>query len=156
MRERQQTCEKYNYCQTPTAIVSAATTTGAPTACTIGTAPPISPIISLLSNTRPLAIYRSCRRHRWAIRTTASGSHEPTPTSGWICGASAESAGAACHAGEVAAANGDGAVGKFGGVPAVGDERSQWTKWTIAPSEPPETRIRCTGCHARLWRAKCQ
>ena len=69
---------------------------------------------------------------------------------GWICGASAESAGAVCHVGEVALANGDGAVGKFGGIPAVGEERSQGTKWTIAPSEPPETRIRCTGCHDRL------
>ncbi len=71
---------------------------------------------------------------------------------GWICGASAESAGAACHVGEVVLANGDGTVGKFGGVPAVGEERSQGTKWTIVPSEPPEMRIRCTGCHDRLWR----
>ena len=35
------------------------------------------------------------------------------------------------------------------GVPAVGEDRSQWR---IAPSEPPETRIGCTGCHARaVW-----
>lgn len=31
------------------------------------------------------------------------------------------------------------------GVPAVGEERSQWR---MAPSEPPETRIGWTGCHA--------
>jgi len=34
-------------------------------------------------------------------------------------------------------------------VLGVGEERSQWR---IAPSEPPETRIGCTGCHARaVW-----
>jgi hypothetical protein len=39
-----------------------------------------------------------------------------------------------------------GPEGKFGmGVPAVGEERSQWR---MAPSEPPETRIGWTGCHA--------
>ena len=58
----------------------------------------------------------------------------------------AEKADAACDAGEVAAADDDGGVGKFGGVPAVGEEKSQWR---IAPSEPPETRMQCTGCHAR-------
>jgi hypothetical protein len=31
------------------------------------------------------------------------------------------------------------------GVQAVGEERSQWR---MAPSEPPETRIGWTGCHA--------
>ena len=49
--------------------MSITTTTGALTTCTIGTAPSIS-IISVLSATRPLIIYRSGRRHRWAIRTT--------------------------------------------------------------------------------------
>jgi hypothetical protein len=58
----------------------------------------------------------------------------------------AESADMACYAGEVTAADDDGGVGKFGGVPAVGAERSQWR---MAPSEPPETRMGCTGCHAR-------
>ncbi len=36
-------------------------------------------------------------------------------------------------------------VGGKVGVPAVGEERSQWR---MAPSEPPETRIGWTGCHA--------
>ena len=57
----------------------------------------------------------------------------------------AESADAACDAGEVAPPDDDGVVGKFGGVPAVSGERSQWR---MAPSEPPETRIGWTGCHA--------
>jgi hypothetical protein len=41
-------------------------------------------------------------------------------------------------------------VGNIGvSVPAVGEERSQLR---IAPSEPPETRIGCMGCHARaVW-----
>jgi hypothetical protein len=54
-------------------------------------------------------------------------------------------------AGEVAAPDNDGAVGYFGGVPAVGEERCQWR---IMPSEPPETRIRCTGCHAKAVEGK--
>ena len=68
---------------------------------------------------------------------------------GGICGAGAESA--MYDVGEVAAPDDDGAVGYFGGVPAVGEERSQWR---IAPSEPPETRIRCTGCNARAVESK--
>jgi hypothetical protein len=45
---------------------------------------------------------------------------------GAICGVGAESAGAACNTGEVAAAAGDDrAVGKFGIVHAIGEERSQ-------------------------------
>jgi hypothetical protein len=38
-------------------------------------------------------------------------------------------------------------VGNVGevGVPGVGEERSQWR---MAPSEPPETRMGWTGCHA--------
>jgi hypothetical protein len=54
---------------------------------------------------------------------------------------------AVCDAGEVdVLAAEEGAVENIGaGVPAVGEERSQWR---IAPSEPPETRIGCTGCHA--------
>ena len=68
---------------------------------------------------------------------------------GGICGAGAESA--VYDVGEVVAPDGDGVVGYFGGVPAVGEERSQWR---IAPSEPPETRIRCTGCHARAIEGK--
>jgi len=51
-------------CRTSTAIVSATTTV---TAYTIATTPPISPIISSLSATRPLAVHHSGRRHRWAI-----------------------------------------------------------------------------------------
>jgi hypothetical protein len=58
----------------------------------------------------------------------------------------AESADMVCYAGEVAAADDDGGVGTFGGVPAVGEERSQWR---IEPSEPPEMRMGYTGCHAR-------
>jgi len=69
---------------------------------------------------------------------------------GGICGTGAERAGPACDAGEVvvpAVVEDDGAVGKFGaGVPAVGEERSQWR---MAPSEPPDTRMGCTGCQAR-------
>jgi len=68
---------------------------------------------------------------------------------GEICGAGAESA--VYDAGEVAAPDDDGAVGCFGGVPAVGEEKSQWG---IAPSETPETRIRCTGHHARAVEGK--
>jgi hypothetical protein len=38
-----------------------------------------------------------------------------------------------------AAANDDGAAGKFGvGILAVGEERS---RWRIAPSKPPESRM---------------
>lgn len=38
-------------------------------------------------------------------------------------------------------------VGNIGvDVPGVGEERSQWR---MAPSEPPETRMGCTGCHAK-------
>jgi hypothetical protein len=59
--------------------------------------------------------------------------------------------GAACDAGEAKAPDDDGAVAYFGGVPVVGEERSQWR---IAPSEPLETRIRCTGCHARAVEGK--
>jgi hypothetical protein len=46
---------------------------------------------------------------------------------GVICGVSAESAGAACdsNTGEVAAADDDKAVGKFGVVHAIGEEMSQ-------------------------------
>ena len=53
-----------------------------------------------------------------------------------------------CDAGEVElVAVEDDAVENIGvGVPGAGEERSQWR---IAPSEPPETRIGCTGCHAR-------
>lgn len=53
-----------------------------------------------------------------------------------------------CDAGEVDAVTAEEEpVENIGaGVPAVGEERSQWR---IAPSEPPETRIGCTGCHAR-------
>ena len=55
---------------------------------------------------------------------------------------------AMCDAGEVdvvAAEEEDENIGV--GVPAVGEERSQWR---MAPSEePPETRIGCTECHAR-------
>jgi hypothetical protein len=68
---------------------------------------------------------------------------------GGICVAGARSA--VYDAGEVAAPGSDGAVGYFGGVPAVGEEESQWR---IAPSEPPETRIGCTGCHARAVQGK--
>ena len=70
---------------------------------------------------------------------------------GGICGAGAESAAVlgdvVCDAGEVdviAAEEEDENIGV--GVPAVGEERSQWR---MAPSEPPETRIGCTGCHTR-------
>ena len=52
----------------------------------------------------------------------------------------------ACDAGKVPAADDDGAVGKYGGVPAVGENRSQRK---IAPSEPSETRIGSPGCHVR-------
>ena len=53
-----------------------------------------------------------------------------------------------CDAGEVDVVAGEEeVVENIGvGVPAVGEERSQWR---IAPSEPPDTRIGCTGCHAR-------
>jgi hypothetical protein len=79
-------------------------------------------------------------------------SHAPGTTSHEICGAGAQSA--PCDSGEVRAPENDGAVAYLGGVPAVGEERSQWR---IAPSEPPETRIRCTECHARaVEKAKCQ
>ncbi len=44
---------------------------------------------------------------------------------GVIYGVGAESAGAACDTGEVVAADGDRAVGKFGVVHAIGEERSQ-------------------------------
>ena len=55
-----------------------------------------------------------------------------------------------CDAGEVElVAVEDDAVENIGvGVPGAGEERSQWR---IAPSEPPETRIGCTGCHARAF-----
>ena len=69
---------------------------------------------------------------------------------GGICGAGAESAAVlgdvVCDAGEVdvvAAKEEDENIGV--GVPAVGEERSQWR---MAPSEPPETRTGCTGCRA--------
>jgi hypothetical protein len=52
----------------------------------------------------------------------------------------AEKADGACDAGEVAVVDDD------GGVPAVGEERSQWG---IALLELPEMRMGCTGCHAR-------
>ena len=52
----------------------------------------------------------------------------------------AEKADGVCDAGEVAAVDDDGSV------PAVGEERSQWG---IVLLEPPETRMGCTGCHAR-------
>jgi hypothetical protein len=74
---------------------------------------------------------------------------------GEICGAGTESAAVlgdvVCDVGEVdVVAAEEEAVENLGvGVPAVGEERSQWR---IAPSEPPETRIGCTGCHARaVW-----
>ena len=38
-----------------------------------------------------------------------------------------------------------GGKGGKAGVPAVGEDRSQWR---MAPSEPPETRMGWTGCHA--------
>ena len=66
---------------------------------------------------------------------------------GGICGAGAERAGPACDAGEVAVpgvADDDGVVGA--GVPAVGEERSQWK---MEPSELPGTRTGCMRCHAR-------
>jgi hypothetical protein len=45
-------------------------------------------------------------------------------------------------------------VGNGGaGVPGVGEERSQWR---MAPSEPPETRMGWTGCHANAVCGKCQ
>jgi hypothetical protein len=56
-----------------------------------------------------------------------------------------------CDAGEVDMVAAEEEAGeKFGvGVPAVGEERSQQRR---APSEPPGTRIGCTGCHARaVW-----
>jgi hypothetical protein len=71
------------------------------------------------------------------------------PRTRGICGADAESA--VYDVGEVAAPDDDGVVGYFGGVPAVGEERSQWR---IAPSDRPETRIGCTGCHARAAEGK--
>jgi len=49
-------------------------------------------------------------------------------------------------AGEVAAPDNDGAVGYFGGVPAVGEKRPQWR---AVPSELPKARMRCTGCHTK-------
>ena len=70
---------------------------------------------------------------------------------GGMCGAGVESAAvlgdAICDAGEVdvVAAEEEGEnIGVV--VPAVGEKGSQWR---IAPSEPPETRMGCTGCHAR-------
>jgi hypothetical protein len=69
---------------------------------------------------------------------------------GGICGAGAESAAVlgdmVCDAGEVVVVAAEDGLVENIGVPAVGEERSQWR---IAPSEPPETRIGCTGCHAR-------
>ena len=45
-------------------------------------------------------------------------------------------------------------VGNGGaGVPGVGEERSQWR---MAPSEPPETRMGWTGCHANAVYGICQ
>jgi len=65
---------------------------------------------------------------------------------GGICGSGAERAGAACDAGEVAAAGDDEAMGKLEGASAVGEERTQWR---IVPPERSESRAGCTGCHAR-------
>lgn len=54
-----------------------------------------------------------------------------------------------CDAGEVDVVAAEEDPVENMGVPAVGEERSQWR---IAPSEPPETSIGCTGCHARaIW-----
>ncbi len=66
-----------------------------------------------------------------------------------ICGGGAESVGTACDAGAVAAAGNDEAIGKIGGVPAVGEEK---TRWRITPSGPSETRTGGTGCHAKAVR----
>jgi hypothetical protein len=76
---------------------------------------------------------------------------------GAICGAGAENAAVlgdvVCDAGEVDVAVEEEVVENNGvDVPAVGEERSQWR---IAPSEPPETRIGCTGCHARAVSFMC-
>ncbi len=56
----------------------------------------------------------------------------------------------ACDDGEVEEFAVEEAENIGAGMLAVGEERSQWR---IAPSEPPETRMGCTGCHARavLW-----
>ena len=68
---------------------------------------------------------------------------------GGICGAGAESA--VYDACAVAAPEDDGAVEYFRGVPAFGEERSQWR---IMPSEPLEMRIGCTGCHSSAVEGK--
>jgi len=63
-----------------------------------------------------------------------------------VRGAGADSTGVVCRAGEVVV-DGNGVGRKMRvGVPAVGEKRPQWR---TVPSEPPETRIRCTGCHTK-------
>jgi hypothetical protein len=56
---------------------------GTPTAFTVATTLPISRIINLLPTTRPLAIHRSGRQHRWAVLklTNPGVSHKPAPAS---------------------------------------------------------------------------
>jgi len=75
------------------------------------------------------------------VRVVCFGEHR--------AGDGAEMAGPACDTGEVAVlglVGDDGSVGITGaGVPGVGEERSQWV---MEPSEPPDRRMGCTGCHA--------
>jgi len=61
----------------------------------------------------------------------------------------ADSTGVVCRAGKVVAVvvDGNGVGRKMRvGVPTVGEKRPQWR---TVPSEPPEARIRCTGCHTK-------
>ena len=66
-----------------------------------------------------------------------------------VRGGCADSTGVVCCTGEVVAvvvdSNGVGRKMRVG-VPTVGEKRPQWR---TVPSEPPEERIRCTGCHTK-------